>query len=238
MTWDHERVEELLAARVLGGLEGEDADLAERALVEHLPQCARCRESLAAFERVAGDLALLATPVEPPATVRAKVRRATGRRVPRRSPRRGWAVAAVAAAAAVALAGWNVSLMGRLSRTEIQQGWLAGAVSTAGQPDASSFALTGQGHADVTVMHDPRQQRLYVIAARLPQGDGVYRVWFVGAGGAWTPGTLEPGDRGWDVLPVRTDLHRWHRVMVTHEPDDGEAPAPQVSPLVSATLDP
>lgn len=34
MSWEHERVEELLAAHVLGGLDGDDAALARRMTVE------------------------------------------------------------------------------------------------------------------------------------------------------------------------------------------------------------
>ncbi|HWC32673.1 MAG TPA: anti-sigma factor, partial [Actinomycetota bacterium] len=60
MSWDHERVEELLAGYVLGGLDDEDAALASRAVLEHVPECERCRRSLEEYRLVAGDLGLAA----------------------------------------------------------------------------------------------------------------------------------------------------------------------------------
>ena len=60
MSWDHERVEELLAAHALGGLDAEDAALAERALEEHVPDCERCRRAWDGYREVAADLALAA----------------------------------------------------------------------------------------------------------------------------------------------------------------------------------
>ena len=60
MTWDHERVEQLLAGHALGVLDDDEAALAERALVEHVPECSRCRRALSEYEALAGDLALAA----------------------------------------------------------------------------------------------------------------------------------------------------------------------------------
>lgn len=235
VTWDHARVEELLAAHALRGLEGEDAELAERALVEHMPRCPRCRAAHEAFTELAGDVGLMAPPVAPPATLQARVRR-LWEPVPR--PGRGrWAAAiSVAVLAVVGLGVWNLTLLGRLGRAETRQAWLTEAVSTVTRPGAATVSLAGRTRANVTLMHDPSGRDAYLFATRLPRTDGVYRVWFVGAGRRWTPGVLEPDERGVAMMPVRTDLRRWELVMVIQEGRD-RIPGPDASPLVSARME-
>ena len=234
MTWDHDRVEELLAGHVLRGLDGEDAELAERALVEHVPRCPRCRSALERFAAVAGDLALLATPVEPPSGLEARLRRSSGRA---RRPRRGWwTAAAVAGVAALGLTAWNLSLVSRLNRAETRQAWLAGAMSTVTRPGASTVSLQGSSPARVTLLHDPVGRETYLVATHLPRIEGVYRVWFEGSGKRWTPGVLEPDSRGTAMMPVETDLRQWQVVMVTHEPE-GRPPSPAASPLLSGSVE-
>src|SRR5207247_8260206 len=88
MAEDHDRIEEMLAGYVLLGLSGEDAVEADRLLSEHVPSCPRCRDAMAGFQAVAGDLALAVSPAQPPDLVLPRVRRggaeAPGRR--RRAP--------------------------------------------------------------------------------------------------------------------------------------------------------
>src|SRR5919108_6029810 len=120
MTWDHRRVEELLAARAVDGLDPEDAALAERALIEHVPDCHRCREALDAYALVAGDLALVADPTPPPDTLEARLRRSIRRRR-RRLRGAGWTAAGVAAVVALSMAGWNAVLSAPLSEAEQEQ---------------------------------------------------------------------------------------------------------------------
>ncbi|HEX2030021.1 MAG TPA: anti-sigma factor [Actinomycetota bacterium] len=235
MTWDHDRVEELLAAHVLGGLEGDDAELAERALEEHVPECPRCREALEGYRAVAGDLGLVARPVEPPDTVTARLGRGVGARGRAGWRRAGWGAAAAVVVAAAGLTAWNVALTGRLADAEDRQGMMAEAFSTFAHPEADAVPLEGAGGARVTLVHDPDEGRLYLIATELPDVDGVYTVWFLGGGRAWSPGSLEP-QRGVAMMPVRTQLERWDVVMVTVEPEGGR-PSPAASPLMSATVD-
>lgn len=234
MTWDHERVEELLAGHVLRGLDGDDAELAERALEEHVPGCPRCRDTLEAYRAVAGDLALVAAPAEPPETSAASLGRSVGQQ-PRRWQRAGWRAAAAVVAAAAGLTAWNVTLTGRLADAESRQGVMAEALSTFARPEADTVPLDGAGEARVMLVHDPAARRMYLIATGLPDVEGVYTVWFLSPGRAWSPGTLEPR-RGVAMMPVRTHLQRWHTVMVTVEPEGGR-PSPGASPLMSATVD-
>jgi hypothetical protein len=233
MTWDHRRVEELLAARAVDGLDPEDAALAERALIEHVPDCHRCREALDAYALVAGDLALVADPTPPPDTLEARVRRSIRRRR-RRLRGAGWTAAGVAAVVALSMAGWNAVLSTRLSETEQEQASLTRAFVSAGHPDGSVVPLTGPGPERATMVYVEGQDEMYVIATSLRDTEGVYSVWLLGDRKAWSPGTLEP-HRGVAFLVVHTDPEKWGLVMVTEEPD-ADVPAPTSSPVVSATV--
>jgi hypothetical protein len=238
MSWEHERVEELLAARALGGLEGDDAALAERAVIDHVQECDRCRATHDAYRALAGDLGLAASPVEPPDALAARLRRTirAGRtRHPRRA--RAWlagAAAAVAIAGMAGLASWNAVLAESLGDTRLRQGWLVDAMTTLGDPGSEVVPLRG-AEVRAAVMYVEGREGLYLVAAHLPETEGVYRVWFVSGSRSWTPGVLET-DFGTGMLPVRTSIHEWETVMVTEEPDT-DSPTPAASPVVSATVD-
>src|SRR4029453_4436603 len=74
MNEDHVRIQELMAGYVLDGLSGEDAVEADRLLSEHVPSCPLCRDQLAGFQAVAGDLALAVSPAQPPDLLLPKIR--------------------------------------------------------------------------------------------------------------------------------------------------------------------
>jgi hypothetical protein len=162
MTWDHDRVEELLAARALDGLDPEEAALAERALVEHVPGCARCREALDGFSAVAGDLGLLAEPVATPETLDARVKRSLVRHR-RRSA--GWAVAAAASVIALALGGWNLVLNTQLADRDA----LREATQAFVRPQSTVVAM--QGSQAASMVYDHEEDRMIVVATGLPETD-------------------------------------------------------------------
>jgi len=62
MTLDHTLIEELLAVRSLGGLDGEDLETLERELTEH-GVCDECRRLQDGFDETAGRLAFALEPV-------------------------------------------------------------------------------------------------------------------------------------------------------------------------------
>jgi anti-sigma-K factor RskA len=113
-----EHVDELIAAHALHALAPED----ERAVEQHLAECARCRDQLREMEGVAAAIALSAPAAQPPPDLRRRVIEATGPVVPAPEPEqsaaRRWswwprfsAVAVpVLGVAVVALAVWNISL--------------------------------------------------------------------------------------------------------------------------------
>src|SRR6266508_1773128 len=113
MNEDHDRIEELLAGYVLLGLSGEDAVEADRLLSEHVPSCPRCRDQVAGFQAVAGDLALAVSPIPPPDLLLPRIRRGVAETPVRRRNRASLVAVAAGVAAIVGLAGLSVQLGGR-----------------------------------------------------------------------------------------------------------------------------
>jgi anti-sigma-K factor RskA len=237
MTWDHARVEELLAGHALGVLDADEAALAERALVEHVPGCSRCRRALGEYEAVAGDLALAAAPVAPPDGFRRRVLRAAHRSGPRAAsafPR--WLGAAAAALAIAALAGWNLLMVGRLERAEARQALMIEAVAAVGRPDAWAVPMRGGAGVRATMIYVHGSQEAYFVASGLPQPQGEYQLWLVGAEGWVSLGTFTPQE-GIALVRARARAEDVTRVVVTAEPEGG-SDRPSGEQVVSADVSP
>jgi hypothetical protein len=245
VTWDHEHVEELLAGLVLGGLDEEDATLVERALVEHVPECERCRRTLEGFRAVSGDLALVAPPVAPPEPLRRRlIRSVSGARRPIMD-RRGWGVAAVAAATIAGLVAWNAILVGRVGDAESQQLALGDRVShqqkilgdlalVSSDPEGSSVPLDAPGEAEFVMIYAPTHDLVLVMGTDLPDPDRSYQVWFRHKEHFWNPGQLSLVE-GIASVVVETEPTRWEIVLITDE-EPSEAPSPTVTPYVTAEV--
>lgn len=233
-SWEHDRVEELLAGHALGGLDAEDAALAERALEEHVPDCERCRRAWDAYREVTADLALAAPAIAPSETLDARVRRGLRRR---EGVRPLTAAATAAAAVLVAFSGFSVIRAGqlgdRLEEAEETQNSLFDVVSTVAREDHETIPLTGQSDAGAALYYVPGEERGYLMAANLPPPRHQYHVWFTANGQTWHAGVLSV-DGGRAVLSCNTDPTKWDAVMLTDEPG---RPEPASSPLVSATFE-
>jgi hypothetical protein len=236
MTWDHDRVEELLAGQALGGLDLEDAELAERALLEHVPGCERCRAALEDFRMLAGDLALEAPPARPPDTLRARLRREVAN-APGGRPQRwvGWTAMAAGLVLVGSLSGWNLMLNSRLSDTESQQTALVDAVSTLGHPEGGVVPLEGPLQGRLSLLYVPDDHKMYLVASGLRRpSEGVYRVWLEADDRTVAAASFVP-KKGAVMLPVERSLEGVRRVIITHERSSTD-PMPKASPLAEALL--
>lgn len=184
MNETHDQIEELLAGYALRALSRPDAEEAERLLTEHVPGCARCRETLADFQAVAGELALAAPAAAPPDLLEARIERdaddghppavrhrSTGRR----------AAAAAAALVMVGLGGWNALLTQRVNRAESFQAAMTNAVFTANDPRSENVPLDddGQDATDIYLVYVPGQDRMYLLGKDVPRParGHLYWVW-------------------------------------------------------------
>lgn len=234
MSWDHERVQELLAGFALRGLDPEDASLAEQALTEHVPGCASCRAALDDFREVAGDLALVAPGAAPPDTLRAALDRTlAGGRRPRRWT--AWATASAAALMVGALGGWNLILADRLDDTERRQIRLVDAMSALGHPEAGVVPLSGSVEGRIQLLVVPGEGQMFLVASGMPKPDrGLYRVWLRGENTTWDAGSFVP-ERGVVVMQLEPALDAFEHVLVTHEPN-GDSPTPAAPPVAEAVV--
>lgn len=233
MTWDHERVQELLAARALDGLDGDDVARAEEAIAEHVPSCDECRDAVVAFGELAGDLALAAPAAAPPDTLWPRLRRSAAAGPTRRWA--GWASAAAVLVLAGGLGVWNLVLTDRLADAQTRQSWLLDAVSSLGHPDAGVVQLSGNVQGRMNVLYVRGKDRMYLVASGMAEPDeGVYRVWLVRHDHTEAAGSFVP-DHGAVMLPVERGADDVDRVLLTHEPSD-DSPTPAASPLAEAML--
>lgn len=229
MNEDHDRIEELLAGYVLLGLSGEDAVEADRLLSEHVPSCPRCRDQVAGFQAVAGDLALAVSPVPPPDLLLPRIRRGVAETPVRRRNRASLVAVAAGVAAIVGLAGLSVQLGGRVSRTEQQRGRLLAAMEALQQPGTSPVSLESEGQtaAGLVEVSGPGLQRMYVIGTDVPMPSlgHVYQLW-LGTKGMFVrveDGEFVPED-GLVLLELTVDTGRYDEILITEE-RMGDVPA-------------
>jgi hypothetical protein len=221
---EHARIEELLAGYALRSLEGDDAAEADRLLADHVPTCAACRETLGAFARVAGDLALAAPVIEPPETLLPRLQRELEPRVRRFQPARLAAIAA-SVALVVVIGGVGLSQLGRddvpltqLSAQDLQQAVELSQREDARTTDlgaATEVSAPGLGHFFV-----------YGTAVPAPAAGSVYRLWLIRGAEHRYLGDFVPSPGGDVVLRVDVDPSGWERVLVTMEPAGSEPSSP------------
>ena len=236
MTRDHTVIEELLAIRSLGGLDGDDTALLERELASH-GDCEECRRLASEFDETAGRLAFSLEP-EPidmaqadeilrranhpatqeiaPASVAAPVVE-LGERRARRG--RSWpalvaaAVAILVVIAAVAFFGPQRSTGVQASTTQQVVGFTGdgGELAMAYQPGEPGALLVGSGFAD-------------------PGADKAYAIWMLQGSTPVSGGCVRPHD-GSIVVFVDADLTGTDQMAVTVEPASCPS-APTTSPVL------
>ncbi len=216
-------IHELTAGYALDALDPEERDAYEA----HLPQCERCQDELAAFSEVAGALAVAATGPAPPPGLRERIlsdARAEPVNVVPLEPRHRTtpvlaAVSAIAAAAAVALGLYALSLDARLGDTRTALSQQEKVTAVLSDPDARTVDLdSGDGRVVVA----PGGDAVLVLngMGTLPEGK-TYQAWVIGGDGKPLPaGTFEP-DEGTAVVAVAEAVPAQGVVAVTVEDDGG-----------------
>ena len=219
---DHERIEELLAVRVLGGLEpGDEAEL-ERELASHGPACAECRHLAAELDETAGRLAFALDPVPVPqgmeerlvASARGGATVVPFTREPRSSATRAsvWRAVVGVAAAFVLFAG----------------GWLVRDLTEPTTDDEPALALEGaevvtfEGEGgNLAIAYQPGVAGVYIIGSGLatPPVGQVYEVWMIQEDRPVPGPCLTPRPDGSLFTYVDAELGTTDTMAVTVEPD-------------------
>jgi hypothetical protein len=227
----HEAIEELLAGYVLRSLSGEDAVQADHLLSEHVPHCPACRDSLAMFQGVAADLALEATPIQPPDTLLPRLHRDLGVQDRRRRPVAIFAVAA-SVVAVVGFAGLAVTQSMRVNDARSQIDDIRSAFDFARRPGASMVQVDGTNSdtEPITEISRPGTERFYLVGSDVPMPpEGtVYRVWLLsGTQATWaTDFVPEPGLM---VIPLEFDPSLYDRMVISVEPAGSTPDTPEVA---------
>jgi anti-sigma-K factor RskA len=191
VTPDHDAIDELLAGYVLRSLSGPDADEADRLLVEHVPSCADCQDTLTAFQKVTGDLGVSVAPTRVPDMLLPRLHTQIE---PRRTRRihvlgGGRIVAAVAAVLVLVGVAGSVVSSGGATDPVLANADLALVESVAALPGAQKVDL---GEADE--VSAPGVEETYVMGRGVsaPPAGMTYRLWAIGPSGARYLGDFTP----------------------------------------------
>jgi hypothetical protein len=221
VTNDHEAIDGLLAGYVLRSLSGEDAAEADHLLSDHVPTCAACRDTLAAFQDLSADLALDATPLTPPETLLPRLHRELEPPASRRRPVQIFAVAA-SVVAVVGLAGLAVTQGLRASDANSRAEDFRSAAQMALRPDSNQVPV-----GPVNELTAPGVEEFYVMGDNCPQPPegSVYRVWIV-AGGQPTFVTDFLPEDGQVFLSIPFDPSRYDDLWISVEPAGSDPTTP------------
>jgi hypothetical protein len=237
---DHALIEELLAVRSLGGLDGDDVELLERELAAH-GDCEECRELESGYEETAGRLAFALDPMamgveQADAILQRATHPATqdvasgplsppvdelGARRGRRG--RSWPTIA-AAAAAIVLVVSAVAIMGPFRSTGVH--------ATTNQ---TVVHFTGEG-GELAMAYEPGTPGAVFLGSGFsdPGANKVYEIWMIRGTTPLSGGCVRPHD-GSIVTYVNADLSGVDLMAVTVE--DGSCPSqPTTAPFLSAPL--
>jgi len=217
----HDAIDELLAGYVLRSLSGADAAEADRLLTEHVPVCAACKQTLDAFQSVAGEVGLDARPAAPPDTLLAALHRDMEPGARRRNPAR-LAVVAASVLLVVGIGGAVASqVLDESSSPAVAD--LTEALAFASRDDARSEQI-GPAHE----VSAPGAEEFYLYSTDCPPPpDGYeYRVWLVSPNETRFVGDFVPNADGDFVLHIAVDPTPWNELLVTVE----EAEAAPSSP--------
>jgi hypothetical protein len=236
---DHERIEELLAARALGGLEPDDDDALRREMGEHGAACEECRRLESEYEEVAGRLGFALDPVAVRAGLEDEVlARATSEGAPPRPLRPG---AGAARAGSARPRGLRTLVAVAASVVLFAAGWAAGSLTGDGSAETDGARVVAfEGGDDVgslSVAYRPGEDGAYLLGTGLasPPEGSVYEVWLFRDGTPVPATCFTPSSAGSVFTFVDADLATAEAMAVTVEasscPD-----APTTDPILTAEV--
>jgi hypothetical protein len=234
---DHELIEELTAARALGGLDPEDAAALQAEMASHGPDCAECRRLEADADEVAGRLAFAVDPVPLPNGFEDRVVATATREltettmaVPRALPRHrragpGWLRPLVAAAAALALFVGGLVAGDLLEDDVVADG-------------ARVVTFEGEVPGSLSVAYAPGTAGMYVLGSDLetPPADRVYELWMISDGTPVPGACFRPAPDGSVFRFVDAELGTTDTMAVTLEPSECST-RPTSDPILTAQIE-
>jgi hypothetical protein len=238
MTRDHGRIEELLAVRVLDGLDGDDVAVLERELAAHGPACDECTRIQRELSEVAGYLAFALVPVPVDASIADRVIatepavRAGDSAAPRDElaarrtarPSRAW-TGLVGVAAVLALLAFVVTVVrpgtqpitsANLAQRVVHFEGDAGRLAMAFVPGETGVVFWG------TDLPDPGPEQ-------------VYEIWMIDGEAATPGGCVRPVD-GRLAVYVEADVGATDLMAVTVEPASCPTESTAEGPVLTAPL--
>jgi hypothetical protein len=226
---DHERIEELVASRALGGLDPSDVDELHDLQADHGPDCADCRRLEDEYGEVAGRLAFAADPVQVPEGLedRAAADAAAASKAEPRRATRGMRWFAAASAAAVLLVAGGVG--GYLLRSPAPSVNLS-------QSGGQVSMLTGPGQGTVALAYLPKSSQWYLVGSNLPDAPNgkVYELWLFHGKMPSPAGTFTPKN-GVALLNVGSEASSASLAAVTIEDAPG-AQQPTTQPIFAGNV--
>jgi Anti-sigma-K factor rskA/Putative zinc-finger len=229
-------IHELTAGYALDALDPEE----RVAFEEHLAGCERCQEELATLWEVTGALAVATTGPAPSAGLRDRIlaeARAELQHVVPFEPRRRRlapalaAVSAIAAAVAVGLGIYSLSLNGKLDDTRTALAQQQGAATVLADPTTRTVTLRS-GSGRVVVAGNGDAVLVLDDAKPLPSGK-TYEAWVIGAGQEPQPAGTFAEHEGRAVVKIGMPVTAHSIVGVTVE-NSGGATVPTL-PMVAAS---
>jgi len=230
MKENHEELE-LLPAFALGSLDAEDSDRVS----EHVARCRACREELASFQEVTGQLALAVPGQDPPAWLESKVMEKVlssrrSRSVPRIFGMRRPALAGIAAALIVALGAGNIYLLARPFQSQ------------ALVPGLVTVVLMGSGgkeqaYGTIVIDRDDNRGVLAVRGLAPLAADRAYQLWIIRDGERKSGGVFNVTADGYGSLQVTVPagFTGFTRFGISIEPAGG-SPSPTGARVMSGKI--
>ena len=208
----HDRYEELLAGYALRALSGPDAAEADRLLIDHVPDCRECRETLTAFHAISADLALGAPPLEPPDTLLPQLHRELE---PRERRSRALTTLAVAASVVALIGLTGTFLQGqRFGEEQDRVNALSNIFRFAQENDAQMVPVGSVTQVAATGVDD-----FYIYGEDVPPPPpgSLYAVWVEEGGAPRFVGAFLPRADGWVYLHIDTGGVAYDRLFITIE---------------------